>query len=64
MTIENEANTILLAESAMCAAPWALFCCCFTESINSTLSAVWVVLTPCTWNEQGRNGFFCLDVSG
>ena len=41
-------------------APWALTCCCFTESISCTLSVVWVARTPCTWNEQGRNGSLCL----
>lgn len=51
----------LLAESVMGGAPWALTCCCFTESISCTLSVVWVARTPCTWNEPGINGSWCLD---
>lgn len=50
----------LSTELLMGGSPWARTCCCFTESISCTLSVVWAVRTPCTWNEQGRNGFFCL----
>lgn len=59
MIISINLSTELLTGGAS----WALSCCCFTESISSTLSAVWVVRTPCTWNEQGINGFFCVDES-